>query len=995
MANASNGNESMTPIIGKSLLEDVKSANGDEKKETETSRPVRSRFGPPINSDLKPSTRFSAPENDGKQHFIPHNGALPNNMAGPPFSGYSTFPPRHDGPPPMFVCQQFPEDNGFPPTNPQTGLLPPPAAAPLQIPEVWVEVPTSDGKPYYYHSISRETRWDPPDNLQIMNQIEFDQMMAQRLTSQQSLLGQQPISQQQSGMFSQPIQQQQPLMNSKNEPLESIIRKLGELEESCNIWNEYLDRENKKVYYFNSKTFSSSWDYPECWKEREELLKEKKKQLELMENKAIYDPFAANNKGVDNGNGTGEYSNVPIENTPKKKKEEKPDHAVSNRTIPGTPWCVVWTLMKKVFYFNPTTKISSWTRPEELVPLSSLVDQMITGGPNGKLPSEMMDDDDKKDDQIHLKMDQKMNENNNLSQEIAPNLSNHNMSNDGNGLMNTGDMNKPLEERIEIFRSLLREKDISAFTSWERELHKIVLDERYTILNGSDRRKTYDAYVREKAEDEGKLRRQQAKEKRNNFIDLIDEVFEEKYEQLMEKKEEIKMTSSILTFAEFSRTYKDDDRFKNFDRVSEQKSLFNERMKKLLSRKDRKSYSHDPPSIDQKVKKDKIHSNGEQKKSEEEIEEGQIDDEDMEDSGHRRVKDRRAHDDDDYDSQDDHHRKRNREKHSLKDNYFELLKEFKTDIIEMEYDWPLIKRKIRDDKRYVYVDSSRRRQDWFHEFCHKLDDMDDSMKSRSHHKRQDTTGSGDDGDMKKRKYNDAHEARLREVANLKAEQHRDLDHTRKDHNREYSEQIFRNLLIDHIKETNLEWSEIKRILKKDDRWESARDVERNRRDELIEEHSEELEKKQILIFHKLLERVLEEYDLEHESNRQEEIDDDHNPISSFQLSWKELKRLLRNNAQYERLTISNLESEAKDFMKKRLKKAKNDFRELLEETKTITHETFDEFQTNERAVLKRICHDLNNDKRFLQLYWMNEKRTTIIREHLINLSKKGMPKPPT
>ena len=36
----------------------------------------------------------------------------------------------------------------------------------------------------------------------------------------------------------------------------------------------------------------------------------------------------------------------------------------------------------------------------------------------------------------------------------------------------------PLEERMKQFRELLTEKDISAYSPWEKELHKIVFDPR-------------------------------------------------------------------------------------------------------------------------------------------------------------------------------------------------------------------------------------------------------------------------------------------------------------------------------------------------------------------------------------------------------------------------------------------------------------------------------------------------------------------------------------
>lgn len=55
--------------------------------------------------------------------------------------------------------------------------------------------------------------------------------------------------------------------------------------------------------------------------------------------------------------------------------------------IPGTPWCIVWTGDEKVFYFNPTTKVSVWDKPEDLVG-NDKVDEMLKAGPENKVESE-------------------------------------------------------------------------------------------------------------------------------------------------------------------------------------------------------------------------------------------------------------------------------------------------------------------------------------------------------------------------------------------------------------------------------------------------------------------------------------------------------------------------------------------------------------------------------------------------------------------------------
>ena len=59
------------------------------------------------------------------------------------------------------------------------------------------------------------------------------------------------------------------------------------------------------------------------------------------------------------------------ENDEAKKDEGQEDDGdkskpVASQLIPGTSWCVVWTGDEKMFFFNPTTRLSIWEKPEEL-----------------------------------------------------------------------------------------------------------------------------------------------------------------------------------------------------------------------------------------------------------------------------------------------------------------------------------------------------------------------------------------------------------------------------------------------------------------------------------------------------------------------------------------------------------------------------------------------------------------------------------------------------
>ena len=59
---------------------------------------------------------------------------------------------------------------------------------------------------------------------------------------------------------------------------------------------------------------------------------------------------------------------------------------VASQLIPGTSWCVVWTGDEKMFFFNPTTRLSIWEKPDELVN-NEKVDEIVNKGPPKKQPS--------------------------------------------------------------------------------------------------------------------------------------------------------------------------------------------------------------------------------------------------------------------------------------------------------------------------------------------------------------------------------------------------------------------------------------------------------------------------------------------------------------------------------------------------------------------------------------------------------------------------------
>lgn len=62
---------------------------------------------------------------------------------------------------------------------------------------------------------------------------------------------------------------------------------------------------------------------------------------------------------------------------------------------------------------------------------------------------------------------------------------------------------------------------VSAFSTWEKELHKIVFDPRYLLLTSKERKQVFEAYVKERAEEERQERRRELKKKKEAFIEML------------------------------------------------------------------------------------------------------------------------------------------------------------------------------------------------------------------------------------------------------------------------------------------------------------------------------------------------------------------------------------------------------------------------------------------------------------------------------------------
>lgn len=81
----------------------------------------------------------------------------------------------------------------------------------------------------------------------------------------------------------------------------------------------------------------------------------------------------------------------------------------------------------------------------------------------------------------------------------------------------------PLEIRVKQFKDMLTEKEVSCFSTWEKELHKIVFDPRYLLLASKERKQVFEKYVKDRAEDERREKRHKMQKKRDDFKSLMEE----------------------------------------------------------------------------------------------------------------------------------------------------------------------------------------------------------------------------------------------------------------------------------------------------------------------------------------------------------------------------------------------------------------------------------------------------------------------------------------
>ncbi|XP_014828877.1 PREDICTED: transcription elongation regulator 1 isoform X2 [Poecilia mexicana] len=638
-------------------------------------------------------------------------------------------------------------------------------------------------------------------------------------------------------------------------------------------WTEYRTADGK-TYYYNNRTLESTWEKPQALIEKEKEAEKAKERLTQEEAEAM----------------EMEDDDIKMENTNNVKEEPKEEEMteeekaaqkarpVATNPIPGTPWCVVWTGDDRVFFYNPTTRLSMWDRPEELLGRSD-VDKHIQEPPHKRgledskktgvskeEPETPLATEDSPDEEPTKSKKRKKEETKEADSEKEAAMEAELRAARERAVV-------PLEARMTQFRDMLLERGVSAFSTWDKELHKIVFDPRYLLLNPKERKQVFDQYVKTRAEEE-------RKEKKNKLMQAKDD-----FRRMMEDS---KLTPKT-TFSEFAMKHGRDPRFKAIDKMKDREAIFIEFMTAMRKR-------------------------------------------DKEDSKTRGEK--------------------------VRQDFFDLLSD---QHVEGNQRWSKVKERLETDPRYKAVDSSALREELFKQFMEKQAKNVDIEKERELERQARIEAS-----LRERE---------REVQKARSEQTKEIDREREQHKREEAIQNFKALMSDMVRSSDATWSDTRRNLRKDHRWESASLLEREEKEKLFNEHVEALAKKKKEQFRQLL---------------------DETSMITLTTTWKEVKKVIKDDPRCIKFSSSDRkrQREFEDYIKDKYITAKADFRTLLKETKFITYRSRKLIQESDQH-LKDVEKILQNDKRYLVLECVPEERRKLIMFYIEDLDRRGPPPPPT
>ncbi|XP_062392931.1 transcription elongation regulator 1 isoform X3 [Sardina pilchardus] len=349
-------------------------------------------------------------------------------------------------------------------------------------------------------------------------------------------------------------------------------------------WSEYKTVDGK-TYYYNNRTLESTWEKPLELREKEKEA-EKAKERQAVEDSEDVDMADQEDTAEPKVEIKEEPKDEEMTEAEKAAQRAKP---VASNPIPGTPWCVVWTGDDQVFFYNPTSRISLWDRPSELVGRAD-VDKYIQEPPHKKtsedgpkppvVTKEIKEEEPAREEGIE---EEPVQAKRRKKEEVKEADLEKEAALEAELKAARERAVVPLDVRMTQFRDMLLERGVSAFSTWEKELHKIVFDPRYLLLNSKERKQVFDGYVKTRAEEE-------RKEKKNKLMQS-----KEDFRKMMEDSR----LHVRMTFSEFAAKHARDTRFKAIEKMKDREAIFVEFMTAL-----RKKEKEDSKNRVEKVKQD-------------------------------------------------------------------------------------------------------------------------------------------------------------------------------------------------------------------------------------------------------------------------------------------------------------------------------------------------------------------------------------------------------
>ncbi|KRX75049.1 T-complex protein 1 subunit eta, partial [Trichinella sp. T6] len=818
------------------------------------------------------------------------------------------------------------------------------------------------------------------------------------------------------------------------------------------IWLEYFSPQGRP-YYYNSMTGETTWDRPPemdvsaSMKPASEpigaMVKNGAETLTSEVAKTVPEAFNDGKpSSVQSSDSAPEATKTTVQDS---VKQDKP-RPISSNPVAGCSWCVVWTSDMKVFFYNPDTRMSVWERPPELYGRPD-VDLLLSHPPEPK-KTEVKKEAPPSQSKASVAQSET------VSQTSVPKKAKHTADAKAESEQPAKTKQKekqpqvkqpvnkppdpameaemkaaqeraqiPIEVRTKQFREMLQEKQVSAFSTWEKELHKIVFDPRYLLLTSKERKATFEEFIKEKAENERAEKKRKLKEAKANFAELL---------------QEADITGKTM-FSEFASEYGNDSRFKALEKSRERESLFDDFVRDIRNKEREEKHAlrakqkeaffallREQEGITRRSRwvdfKKELSSDARyiavEKSS---LREDWFIDycrdlprEDRPTDGksakrdHSRTKAAGSKGDDAKDNKDRSKDTESRNEKETSRAEERFMKEEAPKDKQHSKDKPLKDSSKQTENRKRKSESSSSNEERIVDnkkvrMAYKEEeDNDDHDDDDDDDDEEEDDDDGDEDEQEEEKEcRNAATVTRQEQSRTEERYEPDVKKNKLPLGEESDEEIsaeghFKMLLVDLVTTTDVTWEESKKRLRKDERWKELSSLDRGQKEELFEEHLRELKRKYRTEYRQLLDQL---------------------PQFNLSCTWKEIKKLIRNDNRYSQYSSSDrvrgkivskiiiivnymyfmlvlfqkCEREFNDYLMEKLQNAVDNFIELLKETKIITHRSKKMMLESEQH-LTDILSILENDERYLVLECVPSEREKVLERYLDQLEKAGTSK---